>query len=312
MESTNCKLCSSSSKDAEALGTFRDIAFGKPGTFPLVRCNTCGLIYYSLRPNNKEINKYYPDEYLPYRKPIQDERYRLIRWARWRNIRKRSQIIERYVTKPTRTILDVGCSTGIFLNAMQIAGWKTQGIEINSKAAKFARQRFGLDVFDGELDNLQIPAESFDVITFWDVIEHTYDPLTTLKKSHRLLKDNGIVVMTLPHLESLDHRLFGTEWIGYDAPRHLYIFPRYVMKKLLIAANFEVLDMWCGIGGYYTFLASLRLWLNLHVENVRLREGILKFLGIPGVRFLFQPFFSISDRLNVGGTLIVVAKKQGI
>lgn len=310
METTNCKLCGGNAQDAETLGIFRDIAFGKPGEFPLVRCHNCGLIYYRQRPTSDEINQYYPDEYLPYRRPIQDERFRLMRWARWRNIRKRCQIIEEYSPKSMGRILDVGCSTGIFLNAMQIAGWKTQGIEINPAAVQLARQRFKLDVLQGQLDDFIMPPMSFDVITFWDVIEHTFDPLATLRKAYFLLGDSGVVIMTLPHWKSFDHWLFCAEWIGYDAPRHLYIFPREVMRKLLETAGFDVLRMWCGIGGYFTFVASLRLWLNVHVKNVKIREVILKFTDIPGIRFLFQPFFSITDRLNAGGTLVVVAQKS--
>jgi SAM-dependent methyltransferase len=194
---------------------------------------------------------------------------------------------------------------------MQIAGWKTKGIEINANAVKQARQRLGLDVHQGQLDDFEMPAMSFDAITFWDVIEHTFDPLATLQKTHFLLKDNGIVVMTLPNWQSFDHWLFGSEWIGYDAPRHLFIFPREVLIQLLKTAGFDVLRIWCGLGGYFTFIASLRLWLNVHVKNTKIKENILRFTDIPGIRYLFQPFFSFTDRLNAGGTLIVVAKKSG-
>ena len=95
-ETTDCILCKESHENAEPLGIFRDLAFGIPGEFPLVRCQNCGLIYYRERPTSEEISRYYPDEYLPYRRPIQDERFWLMRWARWRNIGKRCHVIEEY------------------------------------------------------------------------------------------------------------------------------------------------------------------------------------------------------------------------
>ena len=79
METINCNLYGESAHHAEQLGLFRDILYGNKGEFPLVRCKTCGLIYYHQRPTRKEIVQYYPDEYLPYRRPIQDERFRLMR-----------------------------------------------------------------------------------------------------------------------------------------------------------------------------------------------------------------------------------------
>ena len=309
-EITACSLCGSDHDAVEEMGIFHDITFGIPGEFPLVRCLNCGLIYYRERPTNEEICLYYPDGYTPYRSPIQDERFFLMKWARWRNIGKRCQIVKQYSPRSPGKILDVGCSTGIFLNAMQIEGWETQGIEINSNAALFARQRFDLDIFQGQLLDTELSPKSADVITFWDVIEHTFDPLATLKKAHLLLRDRGIVVMTLPHWESLDRRLFGLQWIGYDAPRHLHIFPREVLGKLLEKAGFDILRMWCGIGGYFTFIASLRLWLTVHVKSSVLRKWIVRFLELPGIRFVFQPLFSINDRLDVGGTLVIVARKS--
>jgi SAM-dependent methyltransferase len=308
-ETINCSFCGSDKNNSEEIGIFTDTAFENPGEFPLVRCQNCGLIYYQKRPTGEEIGLYYPDEYIPYRKPIQDERFAILRWARWRNIRRRCRIIEKYSPKSPGTILDVGCSTGIFLNAMQIAGWDPLGIEINENAVHFARKRFGLNVHEGQLDNIELTAASFEAITFWDVIEHTFDPLATLIKAHSLLKKEGIVVMTLPHWESLDRRIFGSDWIGYDAPRHLYIFPRLVLTELLSEAGFEVQRMWCDFGGFFTFVSSLRLWLNTHVKSVGLRKGILKFLSFPGVRFIFQPIFSIIDWIDLGGTLVVIAQK---
>jgi len=305
MEEINCNLCSAD--DPQLIGVVHDIAFDIPGEFPLVRCRRCGLIYLKERPTPEEIGNYYPSSYKPYRQALEDERYFLIRWARKRNIRKRRKVIEKYCPQIPGRILDVGCSTGIFLNEMHQAGWKTKGVEINQAAANYARQRFGLEVDNGTLLDTKFHPKSFKAITFWDVIEHTYNPLKTLQYTNYLLEDNGIVALTIPHWNSLDRTLFGMEWIGFDAPRHLYVFPQNTLQDMLEQAGFRFLKAWSGLGGYYTFLASLRLWLRLHLP----KQGrtIMNILEVPGIRFFFQPFFSVNDWLGIGGTLVVIALK---
>jgi SAM-dependent methyltransferase len=307
MEIISCNLCGADKP--ERIATLHDAAFDTPGNFDLVRCSDCGLIYYRNRPDSEEINRYYPPEYLPYRSAIQDEHSPLIRWARTRNVNKRRHVVEKTLFHSQKRILDVGCSTGIFLDAMQQAGWDTEGIEINSNAAQYAQQRFGLKVITGQLKDNNFADGAFDTITFWDVLEHTFDPLTTLNEAHRLLRPGGTIAMTLPHWESLDRRLFGEQWIGFDPPRHLYVFTTPVLGNLLQRTGFTPITMRSGLGGYYTFLASLRIWLKVHL-GMKKRQGLLRVLEIPGMRMIFQPYFSLIDALNLGGTLVVVARKD--
>ncbi len=308
-QQTRCALCGAD--DAELMWTARDLAFGNPSEFPLVRCRQCGLIYLRVRPAPWEMSRYYPPEYKPYRPAIQDEHFWLMRWMRQRKVQRRRRIVERARQSIPGRILDVGCSTGIFLDAMRQAGWETQGIEIGPEAAHYARQRLGLDVFEGQLLEAHLPPGRFDVITFWDVLEHTFDPLETLREANRLLANGGILAMTLPNWQSLDRALFGREWSGYDIPRHLYVFTWPVLRRLLASAGLSGAKLWCDLGGYFTFAASARLWLNEHAHTPWLRRAATRFLDLHGIRFPFEPFFHLMDWLGRGGTLVVLAHKVG-
>lgn len=305
MESTDCNLCNSD--ESKLIGNVHDTAFNNPGVFPIVKCQRCGLIYLRDRPAPDEMIHYYPSEYKPYRKAIQDEPSKLMRWARRRNIQKKRKILDNYTPKIPGSILDVGCSTGIFLDEMQQAGWQTFGIEINPDAIEYARHRFGLEIFQGTLISSNFTPDSFDVITFWDVIEHTYNPLETLQYANKILNGEGVIVLTLPNWESLDRKLFGLSWIGYDAPRHLFVFPERPLAEMLNKAGFKIIKNYSGLGGYYTFLASLNLWLN---ENFPVfAKYLLAILEYPGVRYPFQPIFSVLDWFGLGGTRVVIARK---
>jgi SAM-dependent methyltransferase len=302
----DCYLCGSN--EIKRLRPVYDMLFPLPGIFQLVECRSCGLVYLDDRPQPEEISQYYPSEYLPYRPAIQDERSALMRWVRRRNIMRRVNLLRKH-SQPG-AVLDIGCSTGIFLDAMIASGWTGQGIEIMPEVAAYARSRFGLNVVTGEFETVPLESRSFNAITLWDVLEHTFDPLAVLKKAHRVLKDDGIIAITIPHWESLDHRLFGQHWIGFDVPRHLFMFRQPVLEKLLREAGFSVIQASCGLGGYYTFLASYKLWSNKKISSSAWRDGIERALRFPGVRIPFQPFFSLIDWLGAGGTLVVVAKKM--
>jgi SAM-dependent methyltransferase len=308
MQETNCSLCGAD--DGELMWMARDLAFGGTEEFPLVRCRHCGLIYLRTRPTPVEMGRYYPPGYYGmYRQAIQDEPFFLMRWMRRYRVRRRRRAIEQASPHVPGCILDVGCSTGIFLDEMQQSGWEVNGIETSAHAAQYARQRFSIEIFEGQLGDADLPSGHFHAVTLWDVLEHTFDPLDTLREVNRLLVDDGIVGMTLPNWHSLDRMLFGRAWIGYDVPRHLYAFTQPVLRRLLKDAGFCVVRAWCGMGGYFTFTASVRLWLNKRARAPRLRQAVATVMGFPGARLPFEPFFYLSDRIGSGGTLVVIGRK---
>lgn len=307
METTDCSFCGE--KQVDFVMLTRDIAFDNPGQFPLVSCMNCKLIYLQERPTSEEINQYYPPEYLPYRTAIQDEPSGLMRWMRERNINKRVEVITSSSNIQPGSILDIGCSTGIFLDAMRNAGWDTLGVEIAPDALNYARTKFNLNVLPGQLLDHELPSESLDAVTFWDVLEHTYDPFSNLLEANRILRIGGVLALTIPYWDSLDRKIFGEAWIGYDSPRHLYVFPSATLFRMLHAAGFQTEKAWTGLGGYFTFLASLRLWLKIKAGSQSFRSGVMKFFELPGMRIPFQPIFSLLDSLNLGGTLVIVARK---
>ncbi len=306
-ELTPCRLCGAN--EADELWWDHDKAFELPGRFLWARCRRCGGIYLRHRPTPESIGVYYPSNYAPFRRAIQDEKSPLIRWARNRSLGRRCNIAEHHWGRPPGTILDVGCATGIFLDAMSRRGWTTAGVEPSTSAAAYARDRFGLEVFNGTLSEAPLQPNSWDVITLWDVLEHTFDPLYTLQTARRLLVHTGIIALTLPNWGSLDRRLFKQHWIGYDCPRHLFAFPQPALRDLLARSGFELVRHWCDLGGYFTFASSLQLWLKAHVSNPTAQKALVSLAYFPGVRFPFMPLFYLLDHIGMGPSLTVVARR---
>lgn len=106
------------------------------------------------------------------------------------------------------TVLDVGFGNGLFLAAARERGWDVRGIDSSLVNGQTAKRKFGLDLELSGFEDYD-PCETFDVISFWDVIEHLPDPGTALQKASRLLKPGGLVLIAVPNDYSLLAQLAG-------------------------------------------------------------------------------------------------------
>ncbi len=307
MEHVSCDLCGSTRR--EVLYVLRDLSFDLPGEFPVVRCQQCGLIYVSPRPSPEEIGRYYPSTYTPYKRAIEDESGRLLRWLRRHKLVARLRQVQEITGLQRGRLLDVGCATGLFVHEASRHGWQAEGVEIQAEAVAYARRRLGLLVHHGTLETLSLPGAAFDAITFWDVIEHTFSPLTTLREVHRLLRPGGWVILLIPNWRSWDAALFGPYWNGFDVPRHLFVFTHSVMQRLLEQAGFAAIGHRCYFSGFFTFRPSLLRWLRGRHPQARWRPWLERLLNIPGIRFPVEPFFWLSDRLGRGPAVTFWAQK---
>ena len=144
--------------------------------------------------------------------------------------------------EPIGTLLDVGCGGGRLLNRMKKRGWRVEGTDFDAQATQKVTARYGIKTHVGDLAQCELPANSFDVITMSQAIEHLYDPAATLRECLRILKPGGLLVMTTPNVDSLGAREFGAFWRGWEAPRHLHLFSVASLRRLTQRAGFEVIE----------------------------------------------------------------------
>jgi SAM-dependent methyltransferase len=306
VEEARCDLCGA--QDSTVLYTLSDALHHLPGEFPLRRCVKCGLMYLNPRPTPQSIRQYYPPDYAPYRPPIEDERFALMRYMRRRKMIKRRTLVEKYGRLKNGRVLDVGCATGLFLHEMQLAGWEAVGVEPIASAAELAQRQFGLEVFQGMLGDAPFAPQSFDAITFWDVLEHTFSPRVELAHAARLLKPGGLVAINVPNWDSFDRRPCGPYWQGFDTPRHLYVFTRPTLTELLAQAGFRVLDWVCFMPGFFTWVLSVQRWLK--ARHLRWEKPVVRLLTFPGMRLLFEPWFAWANWRGIGPVIAVFARKE--
>ena len=150
-----------------------------------------------------------------------------------------------------KTVLEVGCATGYFTKVLAERGCKVVGMELDPDAANVAEQ-WAERVVVGNADDAEawdlVDDESFDVITFGDVLEHLGDPLAVLRTAVRKLKPSGFVVTSLPNVAhgdvrlSLLHGAFRYRETGLLDRTHVRFFTLETARELLREAGLVVVD----------------------------------------------------------------------
>jgi SAM-dependent methyltransferase len=294
-----CNLCGAS--ESNTILNRGDLNTTLAGIFTLVRCNNCGLVYQNPRPAKASWGTIYPPEYDQYVLPLQAKKS-LAQYVRQYGLEKRIKFVQKYKSKGR--LLDVGCATGDFLQSVsQNPNWEALGLEPNPEASQAARS-VGLNVITGSIEDLRSYQQSFDVITLWNVIEHLADPKGSLQILNQLLRPGGILVVTTPDIASLDARLFGPYWIGFELPRHFFCFSASTLGDLFKRAGFQTIDRACFYGAHAAFMSSFRFWLRGRFHNSN-----PDFLFSLPVRVLLAPFFFVEEKLNLSSSMTLIGKK---
>lgn len=306
MIEVRCNYCGSAKTTLVNEGA--DLLLNRGGHYRLVQCQQCGLIYQNPRPTLDELDSFYPDDYVPY-----DQGKQRTNWLQEKNLAyqmgRRTSRVVRFRAEPGR-VLDVGCATGAFLVAMRELGWQTQGVELSEHAAEYARQVQKLDVYTGTLASANFEDGAFDVVTLWDVLEHVLDPRATLAEVRRILKPNGLLVLSLPNPDCWEAKLFGEHWVGWDRPRHLHIFSQDVLRDYLREYHF----CWLGVQSFSGRLAMTLMSLDFMMNAKRIApekwRPWRKFFYNPLFRLLTLPIYKLSEVRNQLTSMVVFAELQ--
>lgn len=116
-------------------------------------------------------------------------------------------------------LLDVGCSSGAFLSVANNLGINAEGVEPAVGPAKTA-QASGLKVYQGYLEEIRLPGESFDVVTVFEVIEHLKNPIRLLRECHRILRPGGLMVFRTGNTNSWTARYMKGRWEYFHISKH--------------------------------------------------------------------------------------------
>jgi SAM-dependent methyltransferase len=144
------------------------------------------------------------------------------------------------VIPAAKRALDVGCASGAFVEAARVRGLDAWGAEAVATAVEAApaQVRPFLLVRDVERDRID---GRFDLVTFFDVIEHMRDPRGFIEKVRALLAPGGAVALTCPDRQHFLRWLMGARWPHFQPYQHFHLFGRTDLRSFLEKAGFEVL-----------------------------------------------------------------------
>lgn len=210
--------------------------------FQLIECCQCGFVATQDFPSEEEIGKYYQvPEYVSHSDTQKGLINKLYHLARSIALKSKAKIIRKYSGKTEGLLLDIGCGTGYFLDQMRKEAWAVTGVEKDEGARKFAKEKFDLNTQPHDY-LFQLMKNSKDVITMWHVLEHIELLNPMMDHLHRILKDDGILIIALPNRLSLDAQNYKEYWAAYDVPRHLWHFSPDNFELLANKHNFSLVE----------------------------------------------------------------------
>jgi SAM-dependent methyltransferase len=196
----------------------------------LVRCRGCGFQYVNPRLRGDLILDGYTQG--------EDPTYVSQLSARERTFAASLDEIEKAAGGKGR-LLDVGTAAGAFVAAARARGWDAEGCEPNHWMAEWGSRHYGIRIRKGDLLEQTYEMGSFDVITLWDVIEHTTDPGAVLARCRELLRPGGVLVVNYPDIGSWIARALGRRWLFLTSV-HLHYFDRRTIRMMLEQAGYTV------------------------------------------------------------------------
>jgi 2-polyprenyl-3-methyl-5-hydroxy-6-metoxy-1,4-benzoquinol methylase len=306
-----CPICLN--KNIKFLFNQRDKNLGIPDKFSLWKCTNCKGIFLNPQPSGKESEKFYPKKEYYSLDKIRTEQYSMktriklklynIYFSENKNILRRiifSPI--KFIIRGTRIrkrikLLDIGSGSGQFLYEMKTLGLDVYGIE-PGKFDEEGNKRYNLNIKKGDIKSAKYKKESFDIITLNHVLEHINTPNETLQEIKKVLKKDGVLIISVPNTNSLAFRIYNKNWYQLDIPRHVINYSDKNLIFLLDKNGFGVRKVRYN-SRPSQFAVSLRYALNIKSKKF---EMLLELI--------FLPFTWLVNTLGTGDQIEVWCKKQ--
>jgi 2-polyprenyl-3-methyl-5-hydroxy-6-metoxy-1,4-benzoquinol methylase len=236
LTTTSCNICRA------PLAPDRPV-YRKDG-FDIVCCGQCGVLQRATLPTKAELAEIYSAAYFT-DDPAQPGRNGYAGYVddgpfHRRTAQARLSRLEGHVAVRRPRLLDVGCAAGFFVVEAAARGWAAEGIDVSDEMVEWGRANLGADITQGGFHDFGPLEPAFDVITMWDYIEHSLDPVDDLERARLLLRPGGLLALSTGDADSLVARLSGSRWHLLTPRHHNFFFGRKALSRLLERNGFEV------------------------------------------------------------------------
>ena len=254
--------------------------------FNFCRCGSCGYVFDSPRPSFAEISAFY-SQAGKYDTWLTEEPARNRLWKR--RLKKLAQSAAR------GRLLDIGAGYGQFLHHARPFFSDVTGTEVSNSAVALAKEKYGLSLLAGQVEELDLPLDFYDTVTLFHVLEHVHDPARLVNRCRDLLRAQGILVIAVPNdvlawtskIKKIGKRLglkpfqkfspeLGISRAGTSREIHLSHFTPAVLRQLLENCGLRVVNesldpyyVSSGVrvvldGAYYAIHRALHVFLKIN------------------------------------------------
>lgn len=237
--------------------------------FNLCRCGSCGYVFDSPRPSVSQVTEFY-SQAGKYDSWLKDERARDTLWKR--------RLDKLLRLSAQGSLLDIGAGIGQFLHHAQPRFTEVAGTEVSKTAIAIAKQKYGLSLLAGQVQDIDLPPDSFDNITLFHVLEHVPDPGMLISRCRTMLRPRGTLIIAVPNdvlawsskIKKLGKRLglgpfqkfssmLGISRAGASREIHLSHFTPPVLCRLLKNSGLQIVEK--SLDPYYAS-TGVRLLLD--------------------------------------------------
>jgi SAM-dependent methyltransferase len=298
-----CLLCAARRVDEEAgahrlaplYPSIEDYEYGVQRQSRYFECGECGFVMQLPRVSADEIPSLYPADYQAHSKPGKSIFAVLKQYL----IAKDARRVIAVAGSSAPRILEIGCGNGSLLKRILVTNPKAYvcGIDIVDLGIS---ANSGIDFRLGQLEQVELSDESFDVIYCSNLIEHVVDPIKFMMQLRKLLRPGGMAIIITPNHLSLDRFVFGRRWGGYHFPRHVTLFNHRNIRKAIELSGLQVRR----ISGAYA-------WWAISIGNCLQRESARRGRGLAfaAITAAFLPLDIALNLIRPHGSMTALAQR---
>lgn len=199
-----------------------------------VKCLECSMVYSNPIFTSDALTDYYKNNHASQAELVQSDNTFYV------NLYNKGLDSIEKITK-VDSILDIGCSSGIFLDTAQKRNYETNGIELNKKEFELTKEK-GHIAYNDLLQNLSFD-KKFDAITMWDVFEHIGDGEANLNDMKNVLSADGVIFLQIPSADSLAAKILQEKCNMFDGLEHVNLYGVDTITKLAEKCGLKVLHL---------------------------------------------------------------------
>jgi len=157
------------------------------------------------------------------------------------------------------SVLDLGCGSGVGSEMLARRGASVVGIDIDPQTVAQATEKFGssIDFFEGSVHAIPLVDSSVDVVVCFEVIEHVDEPARVMKEIARVLRDDGLLLISTPmkaeynkglikpnpfHVGEMEHKAF-VALVASELPNTLVIRQRSMVVSAIWTDELDGIDV---------------------------------------------------------------------